>query len=120
VLELSWALNTWYANNPTAPHAWFILKTVPQLLSGRYETWYRIDILMYFFTSFFTSVWIWLFAAAWFVVKALTLAQPGVRFLLWLLPVRERPLASVGKVVALLAGIVAWAVMDVESVLNRL
>jgi hypothetical protein len=90
------------------------------LLSRNELPFEQVDVLIYFITALFTSVWIRLFVLAWLLFKALSLARPGTQFLLWLLPVREKPLASLGKVVGLAGGLAAWALADVDQVLSRL
>lgn len=66
---------------------------------------------IYFYSTFFTSVWVWLYALAWAAVRLISLTRIGARIVIWALPIRRKPLRYVGMVVGFLACFVVWAIV---------
>lgn len=66
------------------------------------------NILIFFYTTFFTSVWVWLFALAWGAMRLVGRIQPGIQFLIWALPVEEYPIRSISMVLGTVACISYW------------
>lgn len=60
------------------------------------------------YTTFFTSVWVWLFALAWGAMRLATRIKPGIRFLIWALPIQDYPIRSIGLAIGALACISYW------------
>lgn len=52
----------------------------------------------FFYSAFFTSLWLWLYALSVLVSRALVKANAGVGFLLNLTDVEEHPLRALGFV----------------------
>lgn len=63
---------------------------------------------IFFYTTFFTSVWVWLFALAWGAMRLATRFEPGIRFLIWALPIQDYPIRSIGLTLGALACISYW------------
>jgi hypothetical protein len=61
---------------------------------GVFVGWERL----YFFTAFFTSVWLWLYAASVLVSRVLLRMNAGVGFLLRVTDVERQPFRSMGFV----------------------
>jgi hypothetical protein len=58
----------------------------------------------FFYSAFFTSVWVWLYVVSAAVIKLLHKTQAFWTHLLGFLDLDEKPLSSVGRVAGLLAG----------------
>ncbi len=54
-------------------------------------------------TTYFTTVWVWLYFVAQFLMRLATPLSRTLRFLKYALPVEQRPLRAVGQVMALVA-----------------
>ena len=53
---------------------------------------------IFFYSTFFTSVWLWLYALAYGAMLAARKVAPVIRLLQWLLPLETKPLRSLGIV----------------------
>lgn len=62
-----------------------------------------IFMSLYFFSTFFTSAWIWLYAFAQGVVRSAHRLDTIVKCLQFMLPIEERPFRSIGIVATILA-----------------
>lgn len=63
---------------------------------------------VFFYSTFFTSVWLWLYALAYGVMLAARKVGPVFRFLQWLLPLEAKPLRSLGLVSGAIGCIGYW------------
>lgn len=63
-----------------------------------------------FYSTFFTSLWLWLYALSQVAVRLAGRIAPALTFLKWALPIEERPLRSLGLVAAALACVAYWAI----------
>ncbi len=68
-------------------------------------------IVVFIWTTFFTSIWVWLYFFAQFLSRLLKPIRPSVKFLQYALPIEKHPLRSVGAVMGFLACIITWAVL---------
>ncbi len=73
---LAWTFATWLENAQDRPELWnlplsvqsdFFVELVPRYFTER--LWHRPFMLVLFFSSFFTSIWVWLYAVSSFAVK---------------------------------------------------
>ena len=76
----------------------------------------RSEFSPFFYTAFFTSVWLWLYGASVLVSRALVKVNAGVGFLLNLTDVEEHPLRALGFVSILLVSVVFLAFLPVVLV----
>ena len=61
---------------------------------------------IFIYSTFLTSVWLWLYALSGFLVKAFARSRKGLHFLQKHLNVEEHPLRSMGFVLMLLVTVV--------------
>ena len=70
------------------------------------EFWHILStehlVFLAFTTTYFTSVWLWLYAAAAFLVKLIGKSEIGVRFLQHRLDLENKPYKSLGKFVQII------------------
>lgn len=67
-------------------------------------------LAVFLWTTFATSVWVWIYWAAQRLTRFTSSINQGVKFLKYALPIKKRPLRSVGTVMALLGCLSFWAV----------
>lgn len=72
---------------------------VPRLV-GRMVQFYTV-LSVYFYTTFFTSFWIWIYVAARALVRGTAVSGRALQFLQWALPIRSKPVRSIGEVAAM-------------------
>ncbi|WP_286902439.1 formylglycine-generating enzyme family protein [Vreelandella sedimenti] len=65
---------------------------------------------VFLWTTFATSVWVWIFMAAQRLTRFASSIHKGVEFLQYMLPIEEHPLRSVGVVMAFLGCLAFWVV----------
>lgn len=65
---------------------------------------------IFLYSTFFTSVWVWLTALGWGAIRLIALAPPLLRAMQYLLPIKERPLRSIGEVAAVIVCLGYWGV----------
>lgn len=68
-------------------------------------------LAVFLWTTFATSVWVWIYLAAQRLTRLASQIRRSVAFLQYALPIEERPLRSVGAVMALLGCLAVWVVM---------
>ena len=69
----------------------------------------RSGLGVFFYSTFFTSVWLWLFALSQLLIRFLSKVEPLRKFFFgYLLPVEERPFRSIGIVAAVIAMVGYW------------
>lgn len=68
---------------------------------------------IFIYSTFFTSVWVWLYALSGFLVKGIAASRTGLHFLQRHLNLEEHPLRSMGFVLMLLVtvGYVVWGLI---------
>lgn len=66
-------------------------------------------LLISIYTTYFTSIWIWLFLASWVLTALITRLSNVLRILQWALPIRTKPLRALGVVSASLVALVYLA-----------
>lgn len=59
-------------------------------------------IFAFFFTTFLTSFWIWLYLMALAVFRLSLVSTSAISFLKWALPIEEKPIRSIGQVAFLI------------------
>ena len=67
---------------------------------------------VYFYSTLFTSVWVWLFVAGWFVVRNGARFQKGLAVLQFTLPIKTKPMRSIGEVAAIVTAL-AFVVLGI-------
>jgi formylglycine-generating enzyme required for sulfatase activity len=72
---------------------------------------YGRPLAIFLWTTFLTSVWVWLYFFAQFLMRLTEPIRKSIDFLQYALPVDERPLRAVGEVIALIACLGYWSVM---------
>lgn len=65
------------------------------------------------YSTFFTSVWVWLTALGWGSIRLMAMAPPLLQAMQYLLPIKERPLRSIGEVAAMIACLGYWGISAV-------
>jgi formylglycine-generating enzyme required for sulfatase activity len=68
-------------------------------------------LAVFLWTTFFTSVWVWVYFVAQQLTRLVSPIRRVVALLQYLLPLEQRPLRSVGAVMALVGCVGYWAVM---------
>ena len=89
----------------------YSVKTVAEAFWGGLTFSGDLSLLgIFIYSTFFTSVWLWLYALSGFLVKAIARSRKGLHFLQRHLNVEEHPLRSMGFVLMLLVtvGYVVW------------
>ena len=92
----------------------FVSSTVKEIAETFWQglTFSGLDALggIFIYTTFLTSVWLWLYALSGFLVKAIARSRKGLHFLQRHLNLEEHPLRSMGFVLMLLVtvGYVVW------------
>jgi len=66
---------------------------------------------IYIWTTFVTSVWVWLYFLAQLVTRLLEPIRPSIKFLQYALPIEKYPLRSVGAVMGFLACLITSAIL---------
>jgi hypothetical protein len=83
---------------------------------------------VFFYSTFFTSLWIWLFAFGWLFIINGSRFQKILAALQFALPIKTKPMRAIGEVAALLTALVfivlgglglGVGVADVEAVLTQ-
>jgi hypothetical protein len=64
---------------------------------------------VFFCSTFFTSVWLWLFGLSHLVITLASRTGPLLRIVKYVLPIDDRPFRSIGFVAGLIAMVVYWA-----------
>lgn len=65
---------------------------------------------IFFYSTFFTSFWVWLYAISQMAVRFAGRSQPGLKFLQWVLPIKEYPMRSLGLVAGGLSCLIYWPI----------
>ena len=68
------------------------------------------NLAIYFYSTFFTSVWIWLYAISQVLIRSCTRIDWVVRILQYILPLEDRPFRSIGIICSLIACCFFWVV----------
>jgi hypothetical protein len=71
--------------------------------SVKYQLWYVL------FPTFFTIIWLWLYAASGFVLKAARRFDLGFEWFNRKFDIEKKPLQSIGLVAASLVALICWA-----------
>jgi len=66
----------------------------------------KSELGIFIYSTFFTSVWVWLYALSGFLVKGIATSRKGLHFLQRHLNLEEHPLRSMGFVLMLLVTVV--------------
>lgn len=66
---------------------------------------------IYFYSTFFTSIWVWMYAASGLTVKLVVLIMNNVNRLLCFLDIENRPIKSMGMIAMLMVTIAYLAVL---------
>lgn len=56
-------------------------------------------------TTYFTSVWVWLYITGWLCINLFSMFEPLVRLLRFILPIRSHPMRAIGEVAAMITGL---------------
>jgi hypothetical protein len=51
---------------------------------------------VFFYSTFLTSIWIWLYAAGIYTIRMMHISTHALKLLKWILPIRSKPLRAVG------------------------
>ena len=70
-----------------------------------YLSWIGI----FFYSTFFTSIWLWLFGLSQLVVTVASRAEPLLRVVKYVFPIDEKPFRSLGIIAGLIAMLGYWA-----------
>ena len=65
----------------------------------------------YFYTTFFTSVWLWLYVSSTALIRMASRSDPLLRFLRYILPIEDKPLRAIG-IVAFVPGILVSGLLS--------
>lgn len=72
-------------------------------LSAKAEGDFSVGV--FFYSTFFTSVWLWLYILAGLIVKLINLVEKGFSSLKLLLDIEQKPISSIGMVASILVTI---------------
>ena len=64
---------------------------------------------IFFYSTFFTSIWLWLFGLSQLVFTVAGRTGPLLRFVKYVLPIDEKPFRSLGIIAGLIATLAYWA-----------
>jgi hypothetical protein len=74
--------------------------------------------MLWFLPTFFTSIWLWLFAASGFLLKAAREFDIGFEWFNRKFDIEKKPLQSIGLVAGALVAIVYWTAVIVSRVVG--
>lgn len=105
-----WFLQIWYEVNSLRSDFYLIfLKDLLNYIAGSFfiiEPDVEVGYFRPFiFSTFFTSIWLWLFVSGWVLIHIFAGFRNTWRFLVWALPVRTKPLRAIGEVAALIVAL---------------
>lgn len=66
---------------------------------------------VFFYSSLFTSIWLWFFAISIWLTRSFSAVHSATRAVQWLLPFDERPVRAVGIVMGFIACLFVWFVV---------
>ena len=67
--------------------------------------------VIFLWTTFFTSVWVWLYIVSHTITRLVGPLRKSIRFLQYLLPVDTKPLQSVCTVMAVISCLITWVIL---------
>ena len=73
---------------------------------------------IFIWTTFFTSIWIWIFLLSYLLIRIGFQFRGGIRFLQYALPIQEKPLRAIGQVMGGVSCLTYWVAMVPISVLR--
>lgn len=82
-----------------------ILPSAAKFESGSLRTGY-VGIFIY--STFFTSIWVWLWAIGWGSLRLAARLVPVLRFLQWALPIETHPVRALGETAAIFTCLGYW------------
>lgn len=65
---------------------------------------------IFLYSTFVTSVWVWLTALGWGAIRLVAKAPPLLRAMQYMLPIEERPMRSIGEVAAVIVCLGYWGI----------
>ena len=68
----------------------------------------KIPFYCMILTSYLTSIWIWFYFIGIFSIRFINISEKMMKFAQYTLPIQEKPMRSIGIVVAPLAGLGTW------------
>jgi len=74
---------------------------------------------VFFYSTFITSIWAWLYASSEAAVRLAMRFRNGVRILQWALPIETKPFRSIGEVAALFVCVSYWVIAGIASLLQQ-
>ncbi len=72
-------------------------------------------LAIFLYSTYFTSVWVWLTALGWWAIRVMAKAPPLLKAMQYLLPIDERPLRSIGEVAAVIVCLCYWSVTAITQ-----
>jgi hypothetical protein len=108
-----------------APNMWILgidlVKGIFSYISVQGTIPHDIELwLIFFWSGFVPSIWMWLYVAALFVTRSLLRSEKLVNRLRWLLDVEKSPFRSIGAVAAALAFVASVAIILVSAEVSRI
>jgi hypothetical protein len=76
----------------------------------------REAVGVFFYSTFWTSVWLWIFGLSQVAIRAAARLNPILKIVRYLLPIEERPFRSIGVVAASLATLGYWILASLVAV----
>lgn len=70
---------------------------------------------VFFYSTLFTSVWVWLYAISIFTIRAANSAGPLFRWVMWFLDIDEKPIRSIGAIAGLIAAVGWWGIVLISG-----
>jgi hypothetical protein len=68
-------------------------------------------LAIFLWTTFFTSIWVWLYVASQLVTRLISPLRKSVHFVQYLLPIDTKPLLSVCMVMAVISCVFTWIIL---------
>ncbi len=75
---------------------------------------FTIGIL--FYSTFFTSIWLWVYVSGIFTIRLLAQMAPLIKFLQWALPIKREPMCCIGVVAFLPATLIGCLISLLSGV----
>ena len=82
-----------------------------------FNSFQHIEVRLWFYPTFFTSVWLWLYAGSGFLLKAARRFDIGFDWFNRKFDIEKKPLQSIGLVAGALVALVYWTAVIVSRVI---
>jgi hypothetical protein len=111
------------ARRQIGPTAHLYINTFDDLLFAVFASFhpfrrYRLSVVLWYLPAFWTSIWLWLYAGAGFLLKAARRFDIGFNWFNRHFDIEKKPLQSIGLVAGALVAVVYWTAVIVSRVVG--